>query len=164
MAARVAEVTEGELTHSPFVIDDGQSLPSEGARGGPTVRTATRIWVATMLGAVLAAALAIAPVGATDSTIKVGDNFFKPKKVTVVAGDKVTWKWTGSAVHDVTATKGPKKFHSKQQSSGKYSKVLALPGTYKIVCTLHAGMKMTLVVETPPPPTTAPTAPPPPAP
>jgi plastocyanin len=122
------------------------------------VRAWVRVWVGVALVAALSMVFALSPVGATDTTIKVGDNFFKPKKVTVVVGDKVTWKWTGSAVHDVTVTKGPAKFHSKKKSSGKYAKVIAAPGTYKIVCTLHVGMTMKLVA-TPPLPTTTTTAP-----
>ena len=124
------------------------------------MRTAIRVWVAFVLVGALAMVFALAPVGATDTSIEVGDNFFKPKKVTVVVGDKVIWKFTGSAVHDVTVTKGPVKFHSKKQSSGKYSKVVTAPGNYKIVCTLHVGMRMKLVATPAPPPTAPPTAPP----
>jgi plastocyanin len=76
--------------------------------------------------------------------VTVNDNYFKPKKVTVVIGTKVTWKWKGFAVHDVTVAKGPQKFESKQQSSGTFSRVIKKPGAYKIVCTLHPGMDMTL--------------------
>ena len=76
--------------------------------------------------------------------VTVNDNFFKSKKVTVAAGDTVTWKWKGFSAHNVTVLKGPQKFESKTQSSGTFSRVIKKPGTYKIVCTLHPGMEMSL--------------------
>jgi plastocyanin len=76
--------------------------------------------------------------------VAVNDNYFKPKKVTLAVGDTVTWKWKGFSAHDVTVVKGPQKFKSKTQSSGTYSRVVKKPGTYKIVCTVHPGMEMSL--------------------
>jgi plastocyanin len=97
--------------------------------------------------AVLTAATATMaiPALAATKTVSVGDNFFKPTKVTVRAGTKVLWKWTGSSPHNVTVTSGPRKFHSRTQSSGTYSAIPHRKGTYRIVCTIH-GFRMTLVV------------------
>ena len=110
--------------------------------------------------------LAVAPSGAqvvptgTVKKIKIGDNYFKPKKATVIVGDTVKWKFTGTAIHDVVSDKkNPEKFKSKKQSSGKFKHVMGTPGDYKIVCTLHPGMEMKLTVNPAPPPTTT-TAPP----
>jgi plastocyanin len=131
------------------------------AKTGWTVKAFRRTAAAVVL-ALGAGALATMPAGAqSDPTAKVGDNYFKPKKLTVTAGDKVTWKWVGSALHDVVVKKGPQKFKSKKQADGKYSKVLLQPGTYRIVCTLHPGMEMKLTVEPAPSPTTVPTTAPP---
>src|SRR4051794_13717503 len=93
----------------------------------------------------IAGAVAI-PAFAATKTVKIGDNFFKPRTVTVKRGTKVVWKWTGSAPHNVTVTKGPKRFHSRTQTSGHYSATPHRRGTYRIVCTIHAGMAMTLKV------------------
>ena len=93
----------------------------------------------------IAGAVAI-PAFAATKTVKIGDNFFKPRTVTVKRGTKVVWKWTGSAPHNVTVTKGPKKFHSRTQTSGTYKAIPHTKGTYHIVCTIHAGMEMTLKV------------------
>ena len=76
--------------------------------------------------------------------VAVKDDFYKPKKLRVAVGDKVIWKWEGFALHDVTVAKGPQKFASKHQSSGTFSRTIKKPGTYKIVCTIHPGMAMTL--------------------
>jgi plastocyanin len=89
-----------------------------------------------------------------NKTVHVGDNYFSPKKLTVKRGTRVTWRWPGfeeaGDVHDVKLKKGPrgvKKFHS-QAASTEYSfkRKLKKPGTYRIVCTLHAGMRMTIKV------------------
>src|SRR4051812_1457835 len=49
------------------------------------------------------AAIAVSALAAT-KTVTVGDNFFKPTRVTVSAGTKVVWKWTGHNPHNVTVT------------------------------------------------------------
>ncbi len=128
-------------------------------RGSRRARAGLRIAAATV--AALAGLVLLAPgAGADDTTISVDDNFFKPKKVKVEVGDKVTWKWDGLVAHNVVVEKGPQKFKSKIQTQGKFSKVIKEPGKYRIVCTLHPGMTMTLRAVEPPPDTTATTAPP----
>jgi len=100
--------------------------------------------IALAIVAAVAAAVAI-PAFAATKTVTVGDDFFKPTKVTVRAGTKVTWKWTGHNPHNVTVTRGPKKFHSRTQTSGTFSAIPHKKGTYSIVCTIH-GFTMKLVV------------------
>lgn len=99
-------------------------------------------------------ALAAAPASAgTTKKIKVEDNFYLPAKVTVKAGTTLNWVWpeSGGDVHDVKLDKGPKgvkEFQSEPGSSGfTYRKKLTKAGTYKIVCTLHEEMKMTITVK-----------------
>jgi plastocyanin len=127
------------------------------------VRTIRRFAVVAVLMLALAA-LAVVPVGAQSSTVKVkiGDNYFKPKKLSVEAGTTIIWKWTGTAIHDVASKgKNPEKFMSKKQADGKYRRQLLTPGKYKIVCTLHPGMEMKVtVVETVATTTTSSSAPP----
>ena len=80
--------------------------------------------------------------------VKVGDLFFKKSRITIQSGDTVKWTWVGELPHDVTVTKGPRKFHSKTQTSGKYSKKLRKRGTYRYICSVHpADMKGRIVVE-----------------
>jgi plastocyanin len=89
---------------------------------------------------------AIPAFGATKS-ISVGDNFFKAKSVSVRSGTTIKWTWKGSAPHNVTVTSGPKKFHSKTQMKGSYSRKLFTKGTYRYVCTIHAGMSGKITVK-----------------
>jgi plastocyanin len=125
-------------------------------------RGARRLAVAAaallVVGALAVAAGVAAAAG--PKTVSLGDNLFKPTKVTVTAGTTVTWKWTGGNTHNVTVVSGPEKFHSADQATGTYSHRMIKPGTYKIVCTFHPGMDMTLKVKKAPPSTTTTTTPP----
>ena len=116
----------------------------------------------TAIGAVLvlAGALGVGLAGATSAAkptppqppkVSLGDNFFKPTKLTVTVGTTVTFTWRGSNTHNVKVTSGPQKFKSTNQSSGTYTFTFTKAGTYKIVCTFHPGMEMTLKVKKAPP-------------
>jgi plastocyanin len=84
--------------------------------------------------------------------VELGDNFYAPTKLTVNKGSTITWVWPDEAidVHDVKLDKGPahvKKFHSEPAAGGyTYKRKLTVPGLYKIVCTLHEEMTMTIRV------------------
>ena len=73
----------------------------------------------------------------------------------VKRGTVVTWKWPGfetaGDVHDVKLKAGPKgvkKFHSEPASTDySFKRKLSKPGKYKIVCTLHEEMRMTIRVK-----------------
>jgi plastocyanin len=95
--------------------------------------------------AVLAGSSVVA-LAASTSQVKVGDNFFNVKRLTVGSGARVTWKWTGVLNHNVTVRSGPSRFHSRTQARGSYSHVFTKPGTYSLYCTIHPFMKMTVVV------------------
>jgi plastocyanin len=105
--------------------------------------------VIALLALTICAAIAVPALAATKS-VKVQDNSFGPKTLTVKKGTKVTWKWSGMNPHNVTVTsapKGAKKFHSKTQTSGSFSQTLSKPGTYKIVCTIHQSLGMIMTVK-----------------
>ena len=102
--------------------------------------------IAVALAACVIAALLVIPASGA-VTVRVKDNFFSPKTLTVSKGTTVTWRWRGRAPHNVTVTKGPVKFHSATKTSGTYSKRIRTRGTYRIVCTIHAGMRMTLTAK-----------------
>jgi plastocyanin len=100
-----------------------------------------------------AALLCAAPADAArNKTVKLSDNYFAPAELKVSKGSTVTWKWPLDPidVHDVKLKKGPdgvRRFHSEPASSGyTYKRTLKVRGTYRIVCTLHEEMKMTIRV------------------
>jgi plastocyanin len=102
--------------------------------------------ITAITASVVSAAFAVSAFAAT-KTITVKDDTFGPKSVSIGKGSTVKWNWKGQAPHNVTVTSGPAKFHSKTQTKGSFSRKFAKPGTYKLVCTIHApGMKMTVKV------------------
>ena len=110
-----------------------------------------KVLLLALLAGVIATLAAAVPALSKTKSVEVDDNYFvhecKPRTVTVHKGDKVEWEWEGNGTHNVTVTKGPVKFHSKNKTSGTYEKRMRKLGTYKIVCTIHApGMRMTLKV------------------
>jgi plastocyanin len=102
--------------------------------------------------ALLCAAPAVAG-GPPRKTVEVADNYYLPAKLSVKKGAAVTWSWPDDIaidVHDVklrVAPKGVKKWQSEPASSGyRYKRTFKQPGTYKIVCTLHEEMTMTIKI------------------
>src|SRR5436190_5293011 len=58
--------------------------------------------------AVVAACGAVAvPALAATRTVTLGDNFFRPKSLTVRKGATVRWVWRGKVLHNVTVKSGP---------------------------------------------------------
>lgn len=104
--------------------------------------------------ALLAAAGAVAalavPAFAATKTVRVDDDYFvragSRPTVTVNKNDTVKWVWRGDVVHNVVVTKGPRTFRSATKASGTYARKMTVRGTYMIVCTIHSGMEMKLVV------------------
>jgi plastocyanin len=104
--------------------------------------------------AIMAAGAAFLLSGSADAAlvkkVDIGSNFFAPGKVTVKAGDKVRFRWEGGGfeVHDVNVRKGPQRFRSPLQAGGTWTtKRLRRAGTYRLFCSQHEEMTMTLVVK-----------------
>jgi len=100
-----------------------------------------------------AALVAAAFAGAPAKRVKVGDDYYGPAKLTVKPGTTVKWVWladNGNS-HDVKLKSGPKgvkRFHSASAATDfSYSRKLTKRGTYRIVCTLHQDMTMTITVK-----------------
>lgn len=80
-------------------------------------------------------------------TISVGDMFFRRANVSVRAGSKLTWRFAGPTLHNITLANGPRGFSSPNLNGGRtYSKKLSVPGTYQLFCGLHP-VDMTATVE-----------------
>jgi len=103
------------------------------------------------------ALLCAAPAQAAEArgkTVRVYDNYFLKDDLTVNRGTVVTWRWPGydqaGDVHDVKLKSGPKgvkKFHSEAASTDyTFKRRLTVAGRYRIVCTMHTEMRMTIRV------------------
>ena len=106
-----------------------------------------KLIVLVVLVAVIAVAAVAMPAGAATKSVRVDDDFFSPRSISVARGTTVAWRFVGDEAHNVTVTRGPVRFRSTNRRSGTYRKRLTRRGTYSILCTLHApGMKMTVRV------------------
>src|SRR5215216_4776324 len=105
----------------------------------------TRIPLVAGVAAVAALAIATSSEAAARA-VTVDDFAFSPASLSVRAGTTVTWKFQDSATHNVTVKRGPVKFHSKNIRRGGYSRTLTRGGTYKLVCSIHPGMRQTINV------------------
>ena len=111
-----------------------------------------KVLVAVLAGAALISA--VPAQGAAKKTVTVGDDYLAPTKLTVKRGTTVTWRWPGfeaaGDVHDVGLKSGPrgvKKFRSEAASTDyAFKRKLTVPGTYRLNCSLHHEMGMTIKV------------------
>lgn len=122
---------------------------------GSDVRRTTALAGAALVGLGLvpaAIAGAAAPATPVKKTVKVRDNFYSPLSLSVPLNSTISWRWPSipGDVHDVYLTKRPtgvKRFHSELAASDySFKRKLAKSGTYKIVCTIHEEMTMTIKV------------------
>jgi hypothetical protein len=93
------------------------------------------------------------PVGAfrafDGNPLQVGDDFFRPGKVTARVGETLTWSFSGARPHSVTVANGPRGFSSLYwgRTGGTYSVTPKVKGTYRVACLVHPmTMAQTLVV------------------
>jgi plastocyanin len=86
----------------------------------------------------------------TGGPVTVGDDFFRPGRITAKVGQPVTWSFDGQKPHSVTVANGPRGFSSVYwgQTDGEYTVTPKVKGTYKLVCLVHpTSMAETLVVK-----------------
>ena len=105
--------------------------------------------------ALAGAALAATPATAATPkprTVEIADNYYAPAKLTVKPGTRIVWRWPDEAgdVHDVALKARPdgvKRFQSEPAASAyAFRRTLRTVGRYRIVCTLHEEMAMTIRV------------------
>jgi hypothetical protein len=82
--------------------------------------------------------------------LDVGDDFFRPGKVTTKVGEPVTWTFGGAHPHSVSVANGPRGFSSLYwgRTNGSYTVTPKVKGAYRLVCLVHpTTMAQTLVVK-----------------
>jgi plastocyanin len=82
------------------------------------------------------------------ATIKARDSYFSIPNAQVKKGAKLTWQFGTPTLHNVTLANGPRGFASDNLNDGrKFNMKFKVPGTYKLMCTLHpVGMTQTVTV------------------
>lgn len=106
-----------------------------------------RVAAALLVMTAVTASVGVADAAAPTRTVKITDNVYSPKRLTVARGTKIVWSFRGNIPHNVDVSSGPELFSSRIQKSGTFARRLTRRGTYRIVCTLHeADMTMKVVV------------------
>ncbi len=73
-----------------------------------------------------------------NSTITAKSFYFSKPNVVVDPGTRLTWRFPGRALHNVTLANGPQGFASQHLSQGRvYSKRFTKSGKYELFCALH---------------------------
>lgn len=114
----------------------------------PSPRRALALAALAALPAGVAVAVTGPSAGAASGKSVVLKNIaFKPGKLIVGRGTRVTFRFQdGDTNHNVTS-RGPKRFKSSPtKGSGTYAVRFTKPGVYRYECTLHIGMKGVVTV------------------
>lgn len=106
------------------------------------------------LSITLAAAVAAAvPAIAATPVVLVKDDFFKPERVVIKKGGKVTWRWKGSNPHNVAIKPpGSNKVvkRSTVKTKGTYTTGFKRTGKWRVLCEIHPqNMTMRVIVKNP---------------
>jgi plastocyanin len=98
------------------------------------------------VGAAAALAIAAVPAFGATKTVRVADNVFRPASTSIKRGDTVRFRWTGRAPHNVTRRSGPSFRTIGNRRRGTVRRRITRRGTYRLTCTIHPGMNLTLRV------------------
>lgn len=99
------------------------------------------------LAAVALTVLAVPALAAT-KTVKIRDNAYSVKALTISKGSSVKWVWSGKNKHNVYQIGGPGHFHSPtHKGSGTFTHRFTTKGTYTFQCTYHAKQNMKVTVK-----------------
>jgi plastocyanin len=101
----------------------------------------------TALAVAAAVALLAASAAASSTrTVRIADFRFSPTSLTISAGTRVHWRWTGSAPHSVKVKSGPARFNSGVKTHGTFDFTFHKRGTYRLMCAVHPFMTMRITV------------------
>jgi plastocyanin len=102
--------------------------------------------------AALTLALALAPAAAAPrpETVKLKNNSFAPDSLTIKKRTMVRFRWAVNVEHDVTKASGPGRHFQSTRMDDRgdvYKHRFRKAGRYRLLCTLHDGMRMTVRVK-----------------
>ena len=102
--------------------------------------------VAALLLPLAIGALAPLPAEAAGHTVTIQGHKFKPAKITVAAGDTITFVNKDSAPHTATANDGA--FDTGRLSQGESATVkVGVAGAHAYICKIHPSMKGTVTAQ-----------------
>jgi plastocyanin len=83
------------------------------------------------------------------ATIDVGDLYFSEPNVRIRRGSRLSWRFGGELLHNLTLANGPVAIGTDNLDDGReYGRTFRRPGTYRLFCSLHpVQMTERLIVE-----------------
>lgn len=91
---------------------------------------------------------ATAATAAGSMTISQKDNTFSEKKVTIAAGESITFSNEDEVTHNIHSQTEGSEFDSGSMKPGEnFTQTFANAGKVKVRCAIHPKMKMTVMVE-----------------
>jgi plastocyanin len=84
---------------------------------------------------------------AKENRIEIKDFAFNPQKITVKAGEKITWINRDEEPHTVVSVEKQFKKSTALDTDQEFTVTAGAPGTYTYFCSVHPKMTGTIVVE-----------------
>lgn len=98
---------------------------------------AAALFVGACSGGGASAPAAVSP-GSLSFVIRVSDNVFTPRNLTVPSGTSVTWEWSGKNKHSVVGNFGSQDVHSPtHQGSGELTLTFHTIGAWHYECGVY---------------------------
>ena len=133
-------LTGGGSLGAGVVTSDGSGFASNTYTTGTTPGENT-IQAAIGDQAAITAVFTATGQSAANALVTVGDNFFDPTAVAVLAGQDVQWSWNGNNPHNVTFADTSIQ-SSATQNSGTFRHTFPAAGTFGYHCTIHGAAQM----------------------
>jgi plastocyanin len=86
------------------------------------------------------------PAAGTSNSVSIAGMAFAPSGLTVKNGATVIWKNNDGIAHTVTSNDGTSFNSGTLVAGATFSYIAKTPGTFGYHCTIHSGMKATLIV------------------
>ena len=84
---------------------------------------------------------------ASQASVTIQNFAFSPETTTIKVGGSITWTNKDSAPHTITSDNGTQLNSQRLSQSQSYSHTFNQKGTYNYHCSVHPGMKGTIIVE-----------------
>jgi plastocyanin len=95
-----------------------------------------------------AAPTAPAEIAAVPNEVQIDNFTFRPRRLEVTAGTRVTWVNRDDVPHTATSTARPRAFDSRTlDTDERFEHVFTIPGTYDYFCAVHPHMTGQVIVK-----------------
>ena len=86
-------------------------------------------------------------LASSENSVNINNFQFSPSTLTIKAGEKVAWTNKESALHTIKSDSGSEMSSEQLLQGESYEHIFANLGTYAYHCSIHPGMKGTIIVQ-----------------